>query len=142
MSVDSLEQPQHHPNVDIDDVQGLQWEAVGERAQIVASTKDENLKDEYIYQQAELCRVFVVGLMNMLYKIPAWDCGGTILLGCKMWLQICLLLHWILLKRKLSVLEGFQLSKMGILSSFCSIKKLLHALKWGETTKICWNFDV
>ena len=41
--IDSLEQPQHNPNVDRDDVQVRGEEAVDERTKDRASPKDENL---------------------------------------------------------------------------------------------------
>ena len=67
MSIDSLEQSQHDPNVDRDDVQVRGEEAVGERAKNRASAKDEHFSGVSVFSsEAEWCGVLVVNLMNVL----------------------------------------------------------------------------
>ena len=78
------------------------------------------------------------------WRIMNDSCSGTILLGLQNVITNCLLLHWILPKRKLSVLEGFSVEQNGkFWQSFVLQKcKLLHALKWREITKICYDFFI
>jgi len=67
VSIDSLEQSQHDPNIDSDDVQVRGEEAVGERAKNRASAKDEYFSRVSVFsRQAKRCGVFVVNLVNVL----------------------------------------------------------------------------
>jgi len=69
VSIDSLEEPQHDPDVDSDNVQVRGEEAVGKRAKNRTSAEDKDFSGVSVFsRQAEWCGVLVVNLVNVLVQ--------------------------------------------------------------------------
>ena len=75
MSINSLEEPQHDPNVDGDDVQVRGEEAVDERAKDRTSAEDKHFSGVSVFsRQAEWCGVLVMDLVDVLVQYTGVEC--------------------------------------------------------------------